>query len=248
MSGHSKWASIKHKKAKMDSKRGRVFTKLIKEITTAARIEGGDESSNPRLRQAIAAAKSMNMPQSNIERAVKKGTGELPGITYEEGVYEGYGPGGVAILIEVLTDNKNRSVSDIRHILSKHNGNMAEVGAVAWIFEKKGLIVVDNFNGDEDSLMETALEAGAEDFVAEDSTYEIVVAAEDFEAVKDGIENAGIQFASAEITMIPKSTVKIEGKNAELVLKLMEAIEDHEDVQNVYANFDIDPEMLREVS
>lgn len=248
MSGHSKWASIKHKKAKMDSKRGRVFTKLIKEITTAARIEGGDESSNPRLRQAIAVAKSMNMPQSNIERAVKKGTGELPGITYEEGVYEGYGPGGVAILIEVLTDNKNRSVSDIRHILSKHNGNMAEVGAVAWIFEKKGLIVVDNFNGDEDSLMETALEAGAEDFVAEDSTYEIVVAAEDFEAVKDGIENAGIQFASAEITMIPKSTVKIEGKNAELVLKLMEAIEDHEDVQNVYANFDIDPEMLREVS
>lgn len=248
MSGHSKWASIKHKKAKMDSKRGRVFTKLIKEITTAARIEGGDESSNPRLRQAIAVAKSMNMPQSNIERAVKKGTGELPGITYEEGVYEGYGPGGVAILIEVLTDNKNRSVSDIRHILSKHNGNMAEVGAVAWIFEKKGLIVVDNFNGDEDSLMEAALEAGAEDFVAEDSTYEIVVAAEDFEAVKDGIENAGIQFASAEITMIPKSTVKIEGKNAELVLKLMEAIEDHEDVQNVYANFDIDPEMLREVS
>lgn len=248
MSGHSKWASIKHKKAKMDSKRGRVFTKLIKEITTAARIEGGGESSNPRLRQAIAAAKSMNMPQSNIERAVKKGTGELPGITYEEGVYEGYGPGGVAILIEVLTDNKNRSVSDIRHILSKHNGNMAEVGAVAWIFEKKGLIVVDNFNGDEDSLMEAALEAGAEDFVAEDSTYEIVVATEDFEAVKDGIENAGIQFASAEITMIPKSTVKIEGKNAELVLKLMEAIEDHEDVQNVYANFDIDPEMLREVS
>lgn len=248
MSGHSKWASIKHKKAKTDSKRGKVFTKLIKEITTAARIEGGDESSNPRLRQAIAAAKSMNMPQSNIERAVKKGTGELPGVTYEEGVYEGYGPGGVAILIEVLTDNKNRSVSDIRHILSKHNGNMAEVGAVAWIFEKKGLIVVDNFNGDEDSLMEAALEAGAEDFVAEESTYEIVAATEDFEAVKDGIENAGIKVASAEITMIPKSTVKIEGKNAELVLKLMEAIEDHEDVQNVYANFEIDPEMLREVS
>lgn len=248
MSGHSKWSSIKHKKARTDDKRGKVFTKLIKEITTAARLGGGDESSNPRLRQAISSAKTMNMPVSNIERAIKKGTGELPGVTYEESTYEGYGPGGVALLIEVLTDNKNRSVSDIRHILTKHNGNMAEAGAVSWIFEIKGLIIVEEYDGDEDSLMEIALEAGAEDFSNDDGTYEIIVAQGDFESVCNGLDNLGVKYTSAEITKIPKSTVKVEGKDAETVLKLMEAMEDLEDVQNVYSNFDIDPKDIEIVS
>jgi len=245
MSGHSKWASIKHKKARMDDKRGKIFTKLIKELTTAARIGGGDENVNARLRQAIAAAKSLNMPQSNIERAIKKGTGELPGVTYEEGTYEGYGSGGVAILIDVLTDNKNRSVSAIRHVLIKHNGSMAEAGAVSWMFEKKGQIIVEDYPGDEDSLMEIALEAGAEDIVDEEGTYEIITSQEDFEPVRNALADADIQFSSAEVTMLPKSTVRVEGKDAENVLKLLEAIEELEDVQNVYANFDIDASHVR---
>ena len=245
MSGHSKWASIKHKKARMDDKRGKIFTKLIKELTTAARIGGGDENANTRLRQAIATAKSLNMPQANIERAIKKGTGELPGVTYEEGTYEGYGSGGVAILIDVLTDNKKRSVSEIRHVLNKYSGSMAEAGAVSWMFEKKGQIIVEDYSGDEDSLMEIALEAGAEDIICEEGTYEIIAALEDFEPVRNALTEADIQFSSAEITMMPKSTVKIEGKDAENVLKLLEVIEDLDDVQNVYANFDIDASRVR---
>jgi len=248
MSGHSKWSSIKHKKAKTDDKRGRIFTKLIKEITTAARMGGGDENSNPRLRQAINSAKTMNMPVSNMERAIKKGIGDLPGVTYEESTYEGYGPGGTALLIEVLTDNKNRSVSEIRHVLTKHNGNMAEAGAVSWIFEIKGMIIVENYEGDEDSLMEIALDAGAEDFSNDDGTYEIIVAQEDFEKVRNGLDESGVKYTSAEITKVPKSTVKVEGKDAEKVLKLMEAMEDLEDVQNVYSNLDIDPKDLEIVS
>ena len=241
MSGHSKWSSIKHKKARMDDRRGKVFTKLIRELTTAARQGGGDENANPRLRQAVSAAKSMNMPLSNIERAVKKGTGELPGVTYEEATYEGYAPGGVAILIDVLTDNKNRSVSAIRHVLSKYNGRMAEAGAVVWMFEKKSQFIIEDYTGDEDSLMEIALEAGAEDIINDDAIYEIIAAQEDFDSLRSALIEKDIHSTSAEVTFIPKSTVKVEGRDAETVLKLMEAIEELEDVQNVYANFNIDP-------
>jgi len=240
MSGHSKWHSIKHKKARVDEKRGKIFTIIIKEITTAARIGGGDETSNPRLRQAIVAAKAENMPAQNIDRAIKKGTGELPGVTYEEATYEGYGPGGVALLIDVLTDNRNRSVSSIRHTLSKNNGSMGEAGSVAWMFEKKGQIIVDNYDGDEDSLMEICLEAGAEDFINEDGTYEIITSLEDFETVRESLESSNVPVTNAAISMVPKNTVHIEGKDAVAILKLMEALEDLEDVQNVYANFDID--------
>jgi len=246
MSGHSKWASIKHKKARVDEKRGKIFTKLIKEITTAARIGGGDENANPRLRTAIMAAKAENMPAQNIDRAVKKGTGELPGVTYEEANYEGYGPGGVAILIDVLTDNKNRSVSEIRYTLNKHNGSMGEAGSVAWMFEKKGQIIVDEYDGDEDTLMEIALEAGAEDFINDDGTYEIVTALEDFESVREELENKNVTMSTAELTMLPKSAVEVTGKDAESVLRLMDALEDLEDVQKVYSNFDIDTSLLEQ--
>ncbi len=245
MSGHSKWSSIKHKKARMDDQRGKVFTKLIKEITTAARQGGGDENANPRLRQAIATAKGMNMPLSNIERAIKKGTGELPGVSYEEVSYEGYGPGGVALLVDVLTDNKNRTVSEVRHVLTKHNGSMGELGSVAWMFETKGQILVADYDGDEDQLMEVALEAGAEDFRDDDGTYEIITAPEDFVTVKEELDNQEIKYESAQIAKIPKSTVTVEGKEAEGVLKLMDAMEDLDDVQNVYSNFDIDVEKLQ---
>ena len=245
MSGHSKWASIKHKKARMDDRRGKIFSKLIKELTTAARIGGGDESANPRLRQTINSAKALNMPQANIDRAIKKGTGELPGVTYEEGTYEGYGPGGIAILIDVLTDNKNRSVADIRHVLNKHNGSMAEAGAVSWMFDKKGHIIIENYSGDEDSLMEIALDAGAEDIIEEDETYEIITSQETFDPVRNALAEGAIGISSAEITMIPKSLVKVEGTDAVAVLKLLEAIEDLEDVQNVYANFDINPSQVQ---
>ncbi|MFC1553248.1 YebC/PmpR family DNA-binding transcriptional regulator [candidate division KSB1 bacterium] len=244
MSGHSKWSSIKHKKARVDDQRGKLFTKLIKEITTAARTGGGDESANPRLRTAVTSAKSLNMPMANIERAIKKGTGELPGVTYDEVAYEGYGPGGVAILIDVLTDNKNRTVSEIRHILTKHNGSMAELGAVSWIFETKGLILIDNYDGDEDSLMEIALEAGAEDFSNDDNTYEVITLTEDFESVKTSLEESGITLSSAEITKLPKTSVKVEGKDADAVLKLLDTLENQDDVQNVYSNFDIDPSQI----
>ena len=244
MSGHSKWSSIKHKKAATDAKRGKIFTKLIKEITVAARMGGGDVDANPRLRTAIQAAKSENMPKDNIERAVKKGTGELEGVNYEESVYEGYGPGGAAVLIESLTDNKNRAVADIRHIFSKNNGNLGENGCVAWMFDKKGYIVVESKNVDEDTLMEVALEAGAEDVREDDSNYEVISAIEDFEAVKSAVDAASIPHIAAEITMLPQSTTNLAGKEAEQMVRLMEMLEDCEDVQKVYTNADIPEEIV----
>lgn len=247
MSGHSKWSTIKRKKAKTDAQRGKVFTKLIKEITIAARTGGGDESANPALRSAIASAKAANMPVLNIDRAIKKGTGELPGVTYEEVTYEGYGPGGTALLIQTLTDNKNRTVADIRHLLSKHNGNLGESGCVAWIFEKKGIITIRPDQISEDDLMELVLEAGADDIKFDDDNYEIISSVENFESVKQAIEEKSIQIETAEITMHPKNTVKVEGKSAEQLLKLMDNLEDHEDVNYVYSNFDIDMEVLQQL-
>ena len=244
MSGHSKWSSIKHKKAATDAKRGKIFTKLIKEITVAARMGGGDIDANPRLRTAIQAAKSENMPKDNIERAVKKGTGELEGVNYEESIYEGYGPGGAAVLIESLTDNKNRAVADIRHIFSKNNGNLGENGCVAWMFDKKGYIVVESINVDEDTLMEVALEAGAEDVREDDSNYEVISAIEDFETVKSAVDAASIPHIAAEITMLPQSTTNLTGKEAEQMVRLMEMLEDCDDVQKVYTNADIPEEII----
>jgi len=244
MSGHSKWSSIKHKKAAVDAKRGKIFTKLIKEITVAARMGGGDPDANPRLRTAIAAAKNENMPKDNIERAIKKGTGELEGVHYEESIYEGYGPGGAAVLVESLTDNKNRAVSDIRHIFSKNGGNLGESGCVAWMFKKKGYIVVERSAVDEDRLMETALDAGAEDIREDEDNYEVISAPEDFDAVKEAIEAAEIAYQSAEITMLPQSTTALTGKEAEQMVRLMEMLEDCDDVQNVYTNADIPEEVF----
>ena len=243
MSGHSKWAGIKHKKAKVDAQRGRVFTKIIREITVAARVGGGDPGGNPRLRTAIQAARAVNMPAENIERAVKKGTGELEGVSYEEINYEGYGPGGVAVLVEVVTDNKNRTVGEIRKLFSKNGGSLGEVGCVGFLFEKKGYIQVDAAKVDEDQLLSIALEAGAEDLQREESVFAVTTVPKDFEKVRDAIVKSGIQPLSAEITMVPKSTVKLEGKPAEQMLRLMEELEEHDDVQHVYANFDI-PEQL----
>lgn len=240
MSGHSKWSTIKRKKEKADAQRGKIFTKLIREIITAARIGGGDEDANPRLRTAIMAAKTANMPHANIEKAIKKGTGELPGVVYEEKMYEGYGPGGVAILIDTLTDNSNRTTSEVRHLLTKNNGNLGEVGCVSWMFEKKGLIAVKHQDCDEDRLMEIVLDSGAEDMTTETDVYEIVSSPDNFNAVKDALDVQEIPTASAEITMIPKTTVKVEGKQAEQMLKLLEALEESDDVQQVYSNFDID--------
>ena len=244
MSGHSKWATIKRKKAKTDAQRGKVFTKLIKEIIVAARQGGGDESSNARLRTAVAAARAANMPVANIERAIKKGTGELEGQSYEEVTYEGYGPGGAAILLETVTDNKNRTVADMRHHLSKYGGNLGENGCVAWMFEKKGLISIASKNVDEEELMMLVLEAGAEDLKTDDESYEVYSEPENFEAVKTALDENNIAYESAEITMLPKNTVKIEGAQAERLLKLMEILEEHDDVQNVYSNFDIDMEAM----
>jgi len=244
MSGHSKWSSIKHKKAAADAKRGKIFTKLIKEITVAARMGGGDPDANPRLRTAIAVAKNQNMPKDNIERAVKKGTGELEGVSYEESVYEGYGPGGAAVLVESLTDNKNRAVSEIRHIFTKNGGNLGENGCVAWMFKKKGYIVIERSAVDEDRLMETALEAGAEDIRDDEDNYEVISAPEDFDAVKQAVEAADIPLATAEITMLPQSTTALTGKEAEQMVRLMEMLEDCEDVQNVYTNADIPEEVF----
>jgi YebC/PmpR family DNA-binding regulatory protein len=243
MSGHSKWAGIKHKKAKVDAQRGRVFTKIIREITVAARVGGGDPGGNPRLRTAIQAARAVNMPAENIERAVKKGTGELEGVSYEEINYEGYGPGGVAVLVEVVTDNKNRTVGEIRKLFSKNGGSLGEVGCVGFLFEKKGYIQVDAAKVDEDQLLSIALEARAEDLQREESVFAVTTVPKDFEKVRDAIVKSGIQPLSAEITMVPKSTVKLEGKPAEQMLRLMEEMEEHDDVQHVYANFDI-PEQL----
>jgi len=244
MSGHSKWSSIKHKKAASDAKRGKIFTKLIKEITVAARMGGGDADANPRLRTAIMAAKNENMPKDNIERAIKKGTGELEGVNYEESIYEGYGPGGAAVLIESLSDNKNRTVADIRFIFSKSGGNMGENGCVAWMFDKKGYIAVENKAVDEESLMETALDAGAEDIREDNSNFEVITAPEDFEAVKAAIDSASIPYIVAEVTMLPQSTTFLKGKEAEQMIKLMEALEDCDDVQKVYTNADIPEEIV----
>jgi YebC/PmpR family DNA-binding regulatory protein len=244
MSGHSKWAGIKHKKAKVDAQRGRVFTKLIREMTVAARVGGGDPNGNPRLRTAILAAKAVNMPADNIDRAIKKGTGELEGVTYEEITYEGYGPGGVAVLVEVMTDNKNRTVGEIRKIFSRHGGNMGESGCVGFLFDKKGHIVVDAGKVDEDKLMSVALDAGAEDMQREESVFSVTTVPRDFEKVRDAVVKAGIQPLSAEISKLPKSTVKLVGKHAEQMLKLMEDLEEHDDVQHVYANFDIPEEIM----
>ena len=245
MSGHSKWSSIKHKKGAADAKRGKIFSKLNKEITVAARMGGsGDPAFNPRLRVAIQAAKSENMPKENIERAIKKGTGELEGVNYEESVYEGYGPGGAAVLVESLTDNKNRAVADIRHIFNKAGGNLGENGCVAWMFSQKGYIAIESEGVDEDSLMETAIDAGAEDVREDDGQYEIITDPKDFEPVKDAIEGKPIPFIVAETTMLPTTVVKLEGKEAEQMVKLMEALDDCEDVQKVYTNADIPDEIF----
>ena len=245
MSGHSKWSSIKHKKGAADAKRGKVFTKLIKEITVAARMGGsGDPAANPRLRTAILAAKAENMPKDNIERAIKKGTGELDGASYEESSYEGYGPGGAAILIESLTDNKNRAVADIRHILNKCGGNMGENGCVAWMFDKKGYFAVEKNAVDEDTLMEIALDAGAEDVKEDDGVWEVITAPVDFEQVKDALDKASIKYSDAEVTMLPKNTTNLQGKEAEQMVRLMDLLDDCEDVQKVYTNADIPDEIV----
>ena len=246
MSGHSKWHSIKHKKAATDSKRGRIFTRLIKEMTAAARNGGGDPDANPRLRLAIATAKASNMPAENIKRAVMRGTGELPGITYEDVNYEGYGPGGVAIFMRVLTDNKNRTVAEIRHVLSKNGGNLGESGCVGWMFDRKGYFVVEKSAADEDKLMEIALGAGADDMREDGSNFEILTTPENFEVVRAALEEAKIPTTAGEISMMPQNYVKLEGKSAQTMLKLMEALEDHEDIQNVWVNFDIDESELDE--
>jgi YebC/PmpR family DNA-binding regulatory protein len=246
MSGHNKWASIKHKKAATDAKRGKLFSKLSKELTISAKTGGGDPSANPRLRLAINKAKAVNMPADNIDRAIKKGTGELPGVSYEEISYEGYGPRGVAIIVESLTDNQNRTSAEIRNIFSKKGGNMAGQGSVSWMFTKKGFIIVNTDKADEDTLMSVAIDAGAEDMKIEEGVYEITTPISDFEQVKDALEKAGIEVESAELTMIPSSTIKLDGADAKGVLGLVELLEDHDDVQNVYANFDIPDDVLEE--
>jgi len=245
MSGHSKWSSIKHKKGAADAKRGKIFTKLIKEITVAARMGGsGDPDANPRLRTAILAAKAENMPKDNIERGIKKGTGELEGVDYEENTYEGYGPGGAAVFLESLTDNKNRAVADIRHIFSKCGGNLGENGCVAWMFDKKGYIVVKRSAIDEDSLMEVALEAGAEDVREDDSNFEVITDPEDFEAVKAAIDEKEIPCLDAEVTMLPQTATSLQGKEADQMIRLMDMLDDCEDVQKVYTNADIPEELV----
>jgi len=243
MSGHSKWSSIKHKKAATDSKRGKIFTKLIKEITIAARMGGGDPDANPRLRTAIAAARAENMPKDNMERAIKKGTGELEGVNYEEVTYEGYGAGGAAVYVESLTDNKNRTVADIRYIFSKAGGNMAESGCVAYLFDKKGYLVVEKSVVDEDTLMETALDAGAEDVREDGENFEVITEPGDFEGVRDAIEGAGIATIAAEITMLPQTVTPVAGKEADQMVRLMENLEDCDDVQKVYTNADLPDDM-----
>ena len=244
MSGHSKWSSIKHKKAATDAKRGKIFTKLIKEITVAARMGGGDIEANPRLRTAVAAGRSENMPKENIERAIKKGTGELEGVNYEEITYEGYGPGGAAVLIESLTDNKNRTVADIRSIFGKNGGNLGENGCVAWMFDQKGYIAVESKSVDEEALMETALDAGAEDIREDDSNFEVITAPGDFEAVRDAMEKASIAHIAAEVTMLPQTTTNLADKEAEQMVRLMEMLEDCDDVQKVYTNADIPDDIV----
>jgi YebC/PmpR family DNA-binding regulatory protein len=249
MSGHSKWSTIKRKKGAIDAKRGKIFTKIIKEITLAARLGGGDIEGNSRLRQAVMAAKEENMPKDNIERAIKKGIGGGEGsAAYEEVTYEGYGPGGAAVIVDVMTDNKNRTVAEIRHIFSKHGGNLGENGCVSWIFAKKGSLVIDKKAIGEDELMELALEAGAEDVRTEGSEFEVITEPAAFEAVKKAIDEKGIKHLSASISKIPSNTVKLDAGKAESMLKMMEKLEDNDDVQNVYSNFDIDEDVMEKLS
>jgi YebC/PmpR family DNA-binding regulatory protein len=248
MSGHSKWSSIKHKKAARDAKRGKLFTKLIKEITIAARLGGGDLNANPRLRTAVLTGRAQSMPNDNIDRAIKKGTGELGGVKLEEITYEGYGPGGVAIMVDTLTDNRNRLVAELRFLFSRHGGNLGESGSVGWMFKKRGVINVEKSAGDEDRLLEIALEAGADDLVSEDDIYQILTAPDRFSAVRDALEKADVAIASSELARVPENTVKVSGHTAEQALRLVEELEDHDDVQGVAANFDIDDEALASFS
>lgn len=248
MSGHSKWSTIKRKKGAKDAERGRIFTRLIKEITIAARHGGGDENANPRLRSAIQTAKAANMPSKNIENAVKKGTGELPGVTYDEVVYEGYGPGGIALYIEVLTDNKNRTVAEIRHLLAKHGGSLGENGSVAWMFDKKGVISIPASATTEDDLMLIVLDAGAEDIEQEEDVFLVKSEPANFEAVKSALEESGVAYDSADLTLEPQNTIAVEGKQAEQLLKLLDLLEDQDDVQNIYSNFDIDDSVIEALS
>jgi YebC/PmpR family DNA-binding regulatory protein len=248
MSGHSKWSSIKHKKAVKDARRGKLFTKLIKEITVAARLGGGDINANPRLRTAVTTARENSMPNDNIDRAIKKGTGELEGVHYEEANYEGYGPGGAAIMASVVTDNRNRTVSDLRRIFEKHSGNMGSAGCVAWMFRKRGVITVEKSKIDEDRLMEIALDAGADDVNDAGDTWEIITAPENFETVKAATDKAKIERASAEIAMVPVNTVSLTGKEAEQTIRLLEELEEHDDVQSVASNVDIPQEELERLS
>ena len=247
MSGHSKWATIKHKKGALDAKRGKIFTRLIKEISIAAK-NGGDPDTNPRLRGAIVAAKAENMPADNIKRAIQRGTGELPGATYEEFSLEGYGPGGVAVLIDINTDNRNRTVSEIRHVFGKNGGNMAEAGAVSWMFHKKGDIVVPKTAAKEDDLMAVVLDAGAEDLKDDGDNWEVLSDPSVYEAVLEAVKKAGITPVSSSVTMIPQNYIKLEGAAANTMIRLMEALEEHDDVQNVHSNFDIDQKLLEEVA
>ncbi len=248
MSGHSKWKTNKGKKMAADAKKGAAYTKIIKEITVAAREGGGNPDTNPKLRTAIARAKEFNMPSDNVKMAIKRGTGELPGVVYEAVMYEAYGPGGVAILIEALTDNKNRTTAELRNVMSKKGGNMAGAGSVAWMFAKKGYLLIEKNQAQEDALMTIALEAGAEDFKSDEKNYEITTSVQDFEKVKQAIEAKGIKCLDAEITMIPSSSIKVVGGEAKQLLALMEALEEHDDVQQVYANFDIPDEILEQAA
>jgi YebC/PmpR family DNA-binding regulatory protein len=249
VSGHSKWSTIKRKKGANDAKRGKIFTKLIKEITVAAKMGGGDIDGNPRLRSAVNSAKSENMPKDNIERAIKKGTGDLDGAVYEEILYEGYGPGGVAVLVDTMTDNKNRTVADIRHFFAKSNGNLGESGCVAWMFDKRGVIVVDAEGVDEEELMDIAIEAGAEDVLEEETSFQILTTPDDFNDVVESLEKSGVRMVEATLSMVPKNTVEVtEEKPARALLKLLDNLEDHDDVQKVHANFDIPDEIIEQLS
>ncbi|MCC6543332.1 MAG: YebC/PmpR family DNA-binding transcriptional regulator [Nitrospirae bacterium] len=247
MSGHSKWATTKHKKAAIDSKRGKIFTKIIKEITVAARIGGGDPEGNARLRTVIQKAKEANMPADNIKKAIQKGTGELPGVSYEEAVFEGYGPGGVAVIATIMTDNRNRTVPEIRHIFGKHGGNMGEAGCVSWMFDKKGYIVVEGGKVDEEKLMNIIVEAGAEDMRRDGDNFEVITSPGDLETVKKMIEDGGITVALSEVTMLPQNYMELDDKGAAQVLRLIEALEDNDDVQNVYSNIIVRDEVLENI-
>ncbi len=248
MAGHSKWAQIKRKKAVVDAKRGQVFTKIIKEITVAARLGGGDEDANPRLRQAVLSAKAANMPADNVKRAVQKGTGELPGISYEEAMFEGYGPGGVAIMVEVTTDNRKRTVAELRHLITKHGGNLGETGCVAWMFNKKGLITVEKNGVNNESLLDSILTGGGDDFSDEDDVYVVESTPDQMISVREQLEADGFSVISSEIMLTPQNSMSVEGETAKRVIQLLEALDDHDDVQKVSANFDFDDAEIEEVS